>query len=176
MTSTTWAQFEARVRFYFDEICAEIANRDWRTPPRPWSHFFERFSLPSKDMKTMGNRAILNSHIYQANYCIIIGAALLYYILRRPYSIFVVGFIVVGWVQATSPKPLILRGRRITRKERFLTVSVLSVLALLVSGVLVSFLSVVGVALALSLLHACLRHTSVRNKVGEIRTQMADMW
>lgn len=105
-----------------------------------------------------------------------LGAALLYFIMRKPSSIFVVGAIVVGWVQATSPKPLILNGRRIKRKERFLGVSILSTLILVLSGVLHSFLNSMGVGLTLIMTHMCLRHTNIRSKAGAIRTQMADLW
>lgn len=171
-----WHQLEARIRFLLTEINTEIANRDWRTPPRPWGEFFERFSIPKKNVKSLSNRALLNSHIYQTNYCIMLGAALLYYILRRPTSLFIVGCIIVAWVYATSPTPLVIQGRRVTRRERFLVVSVLSVLALLASGILVSFSRIMSFAVLLILLHASLRHTSLRNKVGEIRTHMADRW
>lgn len=172
----SWARIEARARFLYDEICSEVANRDWRTPPRPWSQFIEKFTTPRRDPKTIGNRIVLNSHIYQANYCIILGAALLYYVLRRPSSVFVVGAIIVGWVYATSPSPLMVNGRRVTRKERFLAFAVLSVLALLLSGVLFSFIRIVGLALSICVTHATMRHTSMRNKVGEIRSHMADRW
>lgn len=176
MSSMTWAQVEARLRFLYEELSSEIANRDWRTPPKPWSQFFEKFTLPHKDLNTIANRAFLNSHIFQANYCMLLGAALLYFVLRRPSAVFVVGAIIVGWVYATSTRPLVLNGRRITRKERFLSFAVLSLLALIVSGVLISFVEIVGVAFCVCVLHASLRHTSIRNKVGEIRTHMADRW
>jgi len=176
MGSKTWSQLEARIRFLFRELSTEIANRDWRAPPRPWSDFFERFSIPKKDANSVANRAILNSHIYQTNYCIILGAALLYYILFRPTSLFVVGCIIVAWVYATSPKPIVIKGRRITRRERFLSVSILSLFTLIVSGILLSFTRTLGVAIFFILLHASLRHTGIRSKVGEIRTHMADRW
>lgn len=176
MQSTTFNKLHARLRFLLHELNLEISNRDWRTPPRPWSEFFERFSLPKNNLKSLANRALLNSHVYQTNYCIILGAALLYYVLRRPASVFVIGCVIVAWVYATSPTPLLIRGRRITRRERFLSVTLFSFLALLISGVLPSFARVVAVALFLILLHASFRHTSLRNKVGEIRTHMADRW
>lgn len=176
MASLSWARIEARIRFLYDELISEIANRDWRTPPRPWSQFVERFTLPRKDPKTIANRAVLNSHIYQANYGIILGAALLYYVLRRPSSLFVVGAIIVAWVYATSPTPILFKGRRVTRKERFLAFALFSALALLLSGVLLSFINTVGLALAVCATHACFRHTSIQHKVGEIRSHITDRW
>lgn len=176
MNQNTWRILASRLRFYYEDLCSEISNRDWRIPPKPWSEFIHRFTFPKPQLRSIGNRAVLNSHLYQTNYCIILGAAVLYYVLRRPSSLFLVMCIVTGWVYATSPKPLIINGRRITRHQRFATVCGLSTILLVISGVLLAFLKVLSVAIAFVVLHACLRHTSLRQKVGEIRTHMADKW
>ena len=175
-SSDRWRRLEARIRFTLNDLTGEIANRDWRLPPRPWSDFFERFSVPQSSTASWKNRIALNSHIYQGNYCILLAVSLVYYVVRHPWSVFLVGGVTAGWVYATSPKPIVVRGRRITRHERFLFASVASFLLLAIAGVISSFAKTFAVVGTCILVHSSARHTSMRNKIGEIRTHMADHW
>lgn len=176
MDPVRWRQYEARMRLLFNEMKMEVLNRDWNEPLKPWSEFFQRFTVPKKDIHVIANRAVLNSHIYQANYCLIFGGIFLLYVLTRPSSIFVIGGIIVGFVYTTSPTPLVINGKRITRRDRYRAFFTISLLALVITGILTSFLKVLSLSVLLVLLHACFRHTNIRHKISHFRNQPPDAW
>lgn len=176
MSNDPWRSLEIHIRFLFQDISAELSSRDWQTPPRPWSDFFDKFTSPKKDYTVIFNRLVTNSHAYQGNYALIFVAALLYYVLCHPAFLFLFGGIIVLWVYATSSKPLVISGRRITRSQRLRAVTVLSALSLILSGALMSFWKVFSIASVLVLLHACFKHTSIRHKLGDVRSRLADQW
>lgn len=166
---------EAQLRFLYDQITTDVSSRQW-APLKPWSEFSNRFTVPKAERKAISNRVLLNSHIYQTNYLMILGTFLLYYVLRHPLSIFVLGCITIVWVQARSLKPVIINRRRITRREKYLAASGFTVMSLVLTGVLASFFSVMSIGSALVLSHACFRHTSLRHKVDDMRAQMQSTW
>lgn len=175
MDPVRWRQFEARMRLMFYDMKGEITTRNWNEPMKPWSEFFQRFTAPEKDIQTTMNRVILNSHIYQTNYCFIVGAIFLVYCLYHPSSVLVIGAILVGFVYTTSPTPIVIQGKRITRRDRYRVFFLLSFIALLATGVLLSFLKTLSFALVIVLSHACFRHTNVRQKM-QFRNQPSDSW
>lgn len=175
MGAERWSRMESRIRFLYEEGISEISNRDWRAPLRTWLEFTERFTLPRRS--SIINRVMLNSHVYQTNYALIFVAFQLFYVLKHPWSIFLVAALTALWVHATSPRPIIIiRGRRISRQQRFYAAFGLTVILCIASGVLLPFLRVTCTAAAVILLHAALRHTSMRNRAGEIRTYMGNQW
>lgn len=128
-------EFSATARFYGNEIMSELVNRDWRLPPRPWGELFERFTLPKRTLKAIGTRMYINLNYYQTNYIFILAVTLIVFLLRHRWSIFVVVAITAGWVYATSTKPIIFRGKRITRKQRFYFMGVATFILPLITGV-----------------------------------------
>lgn len=176
ISEADWRRMEARLRMILNELNTEVRNRNWNEPLKPWNDFFERFTVPKRVLQVVSGRVIVNSQIYQANYCFIFGAAFLLYVLYRPSSIFVIGGIMAGFVYTRSPRPLVLNGKRITRRDRYRAFFFLSTIVLVVSGVLASFLSVLASSLSLVLLHACFRHTNIRYKWTEFQNQSLDCW
>lgn len=176
MNSAAWRRTEARIRVIFNDVVTEVRHRNWNEPLKPWSDFFERFTTPQNDLQVIAHRAIINSHIYQTNYCLIAGTALLLYVLFHPTSIFVLGAIIVAFVYTTSPTPLVINGNRITRRDRHRAFFIVSLLLLVVTGVLMSFLKVSSLCFSVVLLHACCRHTNALHKVSHFRNQPPDAW
>lgn len=174
MNGIEWKRAEARARLLLDDLKNELVNRDWKASLKPWSEFFKRFTVPKRE--AVYNRVVVNSHIYQANYIFVFGMALLYYVLTHPMSLFIVGTITVACVNASSPTPIVIGGRRITQSERHWAVLGLSLVLLTASGVLRSFSLTLGLTAAAVLAHACFRHTNVRHKVSEFRHHVSDAW
>lgn len=175
MDPVRWRQFEARMRLMYYDVKGEITARNWNEPLKPWSEFFHRFTTPEKDAQTIVNRLVLNSHIYQTNYCFIVVAIFLVHCLYHPSSVLVIGAILVGFVHTTSPTPIVIQGKRITRRDRYRVFFLLSFLALIITGVLFSFLKTLSLSLLIVLLHAGFRHTNVRQKMN-FRNQPSDAW
>lgn len=176
MNEGDWRRVEARLRLIFHDIMTEIKNRNWNEPLKPWGDFFERFTVPKKDLQVISSRAVVNSHIYQANYCFIFGFSLLLFFLRHPSSIFVIGGIMAAFVYTRSPRPLILNGKRITRRDRYRAFFLISTFSLVLTGIFSSFLTFLSTSLSLVLGHACFRHTNIRQKVSEFRNHPSDFW
>ncbi len=172
----SWEEAYARLRFFLSQVGDELTNRNWHLPPRPWSQFFERFTLPKKTISAWSDRVTLNSHIYQTNYVVILTLFLIYYCLTHPWSVLLLSFISMGWIFALSSVPIAFQGRRVTRKERILFGSVVTVLLLVFSGTLYSFSQHLSVTFAVLLAHASFRHTGMRTKINEIREQMSNRW
>lgn len=173
--SPPWKRRAARLRAVARSFVSEATVRDWRMPPRPWSEFFGRFSVPWRTRASWLDRVSLNSHTFQTNYCIIVGAALVYYVVRRPWAIFVVGASIVSWVHATSPTPFLVSGRRITRRERFAAATSITTILFLLSGILGSFVLLLLWSALIFLCHASFRHTAVHAKFGDL-TDRKNNW
>lgn len=160
----------------YDDFITEIKSRNWNEPLVPYSNFFERFTVPRKDLQVISNRVLVNSHIYQSNYLLICGTAFLIYVLWHPSSVFVVGVILAAFVYTKSPTPLVVNGRLITRRDRYRAFALFSAVVLVLTGVLSSIMKVLSLCLCLVLSHACFRHTNIRYKATHFRTQPADSW
>jgi hypothetical protein len=193
---TTWRW----LRLVALTLADDLAARDWRVPPRPWwPDFCARFALPAPHpappavdapshlrkhparqtrVRAFANawaaRVALNSHLYQSNYAVAVGVALVVYVARKPWAAFVVAAITVACVRATAPRPLVLRSRRITKRERLAAATLFSALLLVASGLMPSFLVLALLSAFLILLHASLRHSHARAQLGDIGIRKDD--
>lgn len=171
-----WRRLEARLRLIYHDVKTEAASRNWNEPSKPWTEFFGRFSSPGKQLHGIANRVVVNSHMYQTNYLLIAGLIFLIYALCRPIAVLIFTIVVATFPYATSPTPLVINGKRVTRQNRLLAFLIAATSLLLLTGVLVSFIQALSVATALILSHACFRHTNVRLKVSHFRNQPSDAW
>lgn len=171
-----WHRLEARLRLVYHDVKTEAASRNWNEPSKPWSEFFARFSTPNKHFHAIANRVVVNSHIYQTNYLLIAGVILLIYALCRPIAVLVFTLIIAAFPYATSPTPLVINGKRVTRKNRLLAFFLVVTTVLVFTGVLISFLQTGFVVIVLILSHACFRHTNIRHKASHFRNQPSDAW
>jgi PRA1 family protein len=171
------------VRSLLRAAVREATGRDWRVAARPWGRtgdgFFGRMSLPplsgtkspsastaAAASTSWSDRIALNSHLYQTNYVVVFAFAHVLLALRHPWAVFVLGALIVAWVYATSPRPLVLSAgsRRITRRERFAFATLVSFVLLVVTRFFLLFALVGAQAALLVLAHASFR------KAGGIRS------
>ena len=171
--SREFRRLEARLRLMLHELRGELASRNWNEPLRPWSQFFERFDAPPRDVKSTHNRIVLNSYIYQTNYCVVLGVVLPIYLLYYPSSILAIGFIIGGFMYVNSPTPIVISGRRITRSDRYRGFFILSLITLSLFGVLSSFFRTLFISVAAVIAHAYFRHTNLRQKASQFRNQQS---
>jgi len=177
MSSGEYSEWVSKFRFWINEILSEVTQRDWRLPPRTWQEFFERFSFPkSKSIKSLANRVYLNLNYYQSNYLVIIALALILFLLRKPWSVLEVSVLVVGWTIATQTSPIIINGRRLTRRERFGIMTLLSILLPLLTGILRQLLWTFFYTFCVILIHAAFRTSTIRHQPGELHAQLNNKW
>lgn len=63
-----------------------VAQVDWKTPPRPLSEFFSRFSFPKTQQK-LQQRLKCNVYYYRSNYAVIVLVSCIVALLRRPLGL-----------------------------------------------------------------------------------------
>lgn len=167
------ASAAASARALLRAALQEAYGRDWRAPAAPWGDFVARFSLPPrrKGVSAYIDRVALNSHVYQANYVALLLFALLLFMLRQPRAVLAVAPSAALWVRATSPRPVVVRGRRVTRRQRFGVAAAVSLVLGVLSGLFWGFISVGWATVCVCLLHACLRHSHARagSQLGVLR-------
>ena len=59
---------------------------DWKTPPRPLSEFFTRFSFPKTQQK-LQQRFKCNVYYYRSNYAVIVLVSCIVALVRRPTAL-----------------------------------------------------------------------------------------
>lgn len=166
----------ARVRLVAQRAHAELVQRDWRAPVRPWRHFAARLRAPPRSSEALRDRVLLNSHVFQTNYALLALGAVLLVALRRPAVALLLPVVAALAALAASPRPLLLRGVRVTASQRYAFCAAAAALLLLASGLLRPLLLALAVAAALILAHAACRSTNMRHKLVDIRTRISDSW
>ncbi|KAA8498048.1 PRA1 family protein F2 [Porphyridium purpureum] len=169
--------WRGRVMYWAAEARREITDRDYRLPPRTWREFLERFTMPNvRDPHAVWNRVYLNLNYFQTNYIILYALSLIMFLLERPWSAIELTVLITGWVTATGTTPIIVRNRRVKRHERFLFMGVMSIVLPLCTGILFSLVKHFLVVTLLILLHAAVRHSSLRYRPMELHSQITDKW
>ncbi|KAL3131240.1 hypothetical protein ABBQ38_000537 [Trebouxia sp. C0009 RCD-2024] len=69
-----------------DELVTSLKEVDWKTPPRPLSEFFSRFSLPKTQQK-LQQRFKCNVYYYRSNYAVIVLVSCIVALVRRPTAL-----------------------------------------------------------------------------------------
>lgn len=138
-----------------DYVNTTFANR------KPWSEVLERgaFTKPA-NLSEASARLRKNAAHFRVNYLIILLASVAGGFLMHPSSLFVLGALLAGWVYvfAVHTGPLVLNGRELSEREKFLGMGALSfVVVFFLTNVASVVFSAVMMGAALVAVHGACR-------------------
>lgn len=170
-----------RIRFYVGEYYDLLTQYDFRQPPKPWSEFFQKFSIPKAS--SLKSRIVINTEYFSANYLRLFLFTVFLYAIIHPWTWMIFLLLLGLWYIA------VWRDRRawslttfgypqwkITQKQRFLFLCGLTLGFIGWSSLFLSLFIYLSVTCLFVLLHACLRHVTFRAKWNELRLQVMDAW
>ncbi|KAK4523230.1 hypothetical protein GAYE_PCTG44G1123 [Galdieria yellowstonensis] len=171
-----------RIRFYVGEYIDALTQYDFQQAPKPWSEFFQKFSIP-KPLSSVARRVAINSEYFFANYLRLFLFTLLLYSVIHPGKLILFIFILGLWYLAVwrdrGVWSLAILGYprwKVSQKRRVFFLLGFTLMMVWFSSLFLSLFIYLGVTCLLVLIHASLRHVTFRAKWNELRLQVMDAW
>ncbi|KAM7265992.1 hypothetical protein ACFE04_003675 [Oxalis oulophora] len=167
-----------------EDLIDALREVDWSSPPRPFSEFFSRFTLPRSATK-WNSRLKCNLYYYRANYFLLILIILALGFLTRPLAI-VAAILTSLSIAILNDRPVI-RGRpsakrravHICGRPRWVFVLIFSSVSFILWYVSCGLLTVswaLAFGLLATFLHASFRTPNLKARLNTFREEFRAVW